>query len=155
MLAWKVFVLHVQGRVWDSAVGTALILTSLWAYHALLHGALNIWFTDVYYWQAIIYSVLLIGLAVSPSRLVVNGVTKLLGRISYSIYLLHPPVVWFLTPVYRRIEATGVPVSLQFVACVGLTLGAVVGLAVIAYRWIEKPGMRLGKLLLLHFSPAL
>jgi peptidoglycan/LPS O-acetylase OafA/YrhL len=148
MLCWTVFVRYIDGRRHPAALGSALVLGSLWAYRALLHGALNVWFPDPVYWQAIIYSALLLGLGIAPSRAFVNPLTRFAGRISYSIYLLHPSAILFLFPVYRRLYELPLPVTARFLLCAALTLAVVLSLASITYRWIEQPGMRFGKRLL-------
>ena len=112
----------------------------MWAYCALLNGALNVGFPDPYYWQVIIYSALLLGLAILPTRFFVNGLSLLAGKISYSIYLLHPSTIFFLTPVYRRIYGLGLPVSASFLLCFGVTLGIVLPASMVTYRWVEAPG---------------
>jgi peptidoglycan/LPS O-acetylase OafA/YrhL len=148
MICWLIFDRYIDGREHRPAIGAALILGSLWAYHALLQGALTFWFPDPYYWESVIYSALVLGLAIKPSAIFVNRLTLFAGKISYSIYLLHPPTVFFLEPVYRRIYAAGLPLSASFLLCVGLTLGTVMLVASMTYRWVEAPGMRLGKRLL-------
>jgi peptidoglycan/LPS O-acetylase OafA/YrhL len=149
MLCWLVFDRTIARQPRPPAVGAALILGSLWAYHAYLHGLLGFLFPDNYgdgaYWPAIIYGGLLLGLGILPSSIFVNSATLFCGRISYSIYLIHSPVVFYLTPVYRRIYASGSPLSAKFVICAAVTLGVVLPLAWASYRWIELPGMRLGK----------
>jgi len=145
MLCWLVFDRYIARHPRPPAIGAALILGSLWAYHAWLHGALNTLFPDNYYWQAIIYGGLLLGLGILPSSIFVNSATLFCGRISYSIYLLHPIVIYHLTPVYRRIYASGLPLSARFLISAAVTLGVVVPLAWVCYGLIERPGMRLGK----------
>ena len=123
MLCWLIFDRFIANREYSRSVGATLILGSLWGYHALLLGALNVIFPDPYYWEAIIYSTLLLGLAIFPTPVFVNRLSLFAGKISYSIYLLHPSTILFLSPVYRRIYSLGLPVSASFLLCVGLTLG--------------------------------
>ena len=96
-----------------------------------------------------------LGLGILPSRIFINSATLFCGRISYSIYLLHPLVIFHLTPVYRRVYASGLPLSVRFLICAAMTLGAVLSLAWATYRWIELPGMRLGKRVLAWRTQAL
>jgi peptidoglycan/LPS O-acetylase OafA/YrhL len=152
MVCWLIFDRQIRGGTYPAAVGIALILGSLWAFHAQLHGALNVLFPDPYYWQPIICTVLLLGLGIAPVRVLVNAATLFCGRISYSIYLLHPVVILFLAPAYARIEALAMPVSARFLLCVAVTLGAVLPLGWLSYRYIEAPGMNLGKRLLATLS---
>jgi peptidoglycan/LPS O-acetylase OafA/YrhL len=148
MLCWLVFDRYIERLRRFPTLGLALILGSIWVYHALLHGAMNFLFPDSYYWEAVIYSCLLLGLGILPSRIVVNAVTLFWGRISYSIYLLHPPTVFLLAPVFRRLYAVELPLSVRFLACSAVTLAVVLPLAWVFYKLIELPGMRLGKHLL-------
>jgi peptidoglycan/LPS O-acetylase OafA/YrhL len=148
MLCWLIFKGFIVNREHSPSVGATLILGSLWAYCALLNGALNVGFPDPYYWQAIIYSALLLGLAILPTPVFVNRVSLFAGKISFSIYLLHPPTILFLIPVYRRIYGLGLPISGSFLLCFGVTLAVVLPAATLTYRWVEAPGMKLGKRLL-------
>lgn len=148
MLCWLVFNRFVADHQHTPSIGAALILGSLWAYQALLNGALNVGFPDPYYWQAIIYSALLLGLAILPTPIFVNRLSLFAGKISYSIYLLHPSTIFFLAPVYRRIYGLGLPVSASFLLCFAVTLAIVLPAAALTYRWVEAPGMKLGKRLL-------
>lgn len=57
------------------------------------------------------------------------------GRISYSIYLLHFPII---VAAYKRFGHLGL-------AHVAITLALIFGLAWLLYRWVERPGMQLGR----------
>jgi peptidoglycan/LPS O-acetylase OafA/YrhL len=152
MLCWLIFDRYIDGREHRIGLGAALILGSIWAYHAMLHGALSFLFPDGYYWQAVIYSALLLGLGISPAWVFVNRLTRFAGKVSYSIYLLHPSTILFLIPVYRRIYGMGLPVTASYLICFALTLTIVISLAALTFTWIEKPGMRAGKLLIARLS---
>jgi peptidoglycan/LPS O-acetylase OafA/YrhL len=152
MLCWHIYDRYIDGREHRAELGVALILGSLWAFHALLQHSLTFWFPDDYYWQAIIYSTLLLGVGIKPVSFFVNRLTRFAGKVSYSIYLLHPSTILFLFPVYRWIYGAGFPLTVSFLACYAVTLTVVISLAAVTYRWIEKPGMRAGKLLIARLS---
>ena len=136
---------QINTRRLPASFGVALILGSLYLYYALLHGALNFAFTDSYYWQAIVYGGLILGLGIHPSRVFVNRATQYCGKISYSIYLVHPSVIFFLIPVFRAIYALSIPGTAKFLIAAAVMLVCVVTLASLFYRFVEQPGMRLGK----------
>jgi peptidoglycan/LPS O-acetylase OafA/YrhL len=81
-----------------------------------------------------------IGFALRHRR--VPGWMAWLGRVSYSIYLLHPLVRVLLPELWPGAK------QLPFAAQLGIGavyLAATLLLAWAAYRWVERPGQRLGK----------
>jgi len=129
-------------------VGNALFMGGIFCYFSWLKGWLPNVFGDSYYWQAIAYSCMFLGLALSPWRLVVNKATCYLGKISYSLYLNHPPVVALLIPAYRWIYTQTPYLTFAFLASVALTFAVVVPLSILTYELIEAPGIALGKSLI-------
>jgi peptidoglycan/LPS O-acetylase OafA/YrhL len=107
--------------------------------------ALNMLFGDPYYFQIPWFIATLLGLAFFPFSLLVNKLTGFLGKLSYSLYLIHPPLVIALVPVFRWIYAWDVLLSVKYVAMVGLTFAVLTSLAYFSYRYIEQPGIGLGK----------
>ncbi len=65
-----------------------------------------------------------------------------LGDISYSLYLIHPIVYLFYEGLNKRWGNLGVDSSLYRLFVLIL---ASVALSALSYRWIEQPGIRLGK----------
>jgi peptidoglycan/LPS O-acetylase OafA/YrhL len=64
------------------------------------------------------------------------------GTVSYSLYLLHCPIIWAVPPV-------GPPL-----AAVATWLAVALALAALAYRWVEAPGITLGRRLVArHLVP--
>jgi peptidoglycan/LPS O-acetylase OafA/YrhL len=128
-----------------SDIGNALILSGMLCYFSLLEGWLPNVFGDLYYWQAIAYGSMFLGLALSPWKLVVNRTTGYLGKISYSLYLNHPTVVLLLTPVYRWFYSQTPYLTVAFLASVVLTFAITVPLSILTYKFVEAPGIALGK----------
>jgi peptidoglycan/LPS O-acetylase OafA/YrhL len=107
--------------------------------------ALDLLFGDLYYFQIPWFIVTLVGLAFFPFSLLVNKLTGFLGKLSYSLYLIHPPLVVALVPVFRLIYAWDVLLSVKYVAVVALTFAVLTSLAYLSYRYVEQPGIRLGR----------
>ena len=148
MGAWLLFGRFIRDRAVPPAIGAVLIFGSLWADYAYMHGALNILFPDPYYWEAIIFASLLLGLAILPTPLIVNRLTLFCGRISYSLYLLHPTIMFACAPLYRTIDRWHCSLTLRYTACLAISLACIIPLASLSYRLIERPGMRLGNRLI-------
>lgn len=72
----------------------------------------------------------------------VPGWASWLGRISYSLYLLHPVVLWVLLPHFPDARHRPLPVQLAIGA---LYLGTTLVVAALAHRYVERPGQALGR----------
>ncbi|MCL3816998.1 acyltransferase family protein [Aeromicrobium wangtongii] len=127
------------------ARGRAMLAGGVFLFMALLNGWLPNLFGVPYYWQAVVAVLLVIGLCFAPIGLVVNRVTARLGKLSYSIYLVHPTVVYLLNPVYQWLYAHVSTRSLAFGCCFALSLAVVVAMSELTFRFIEKPGITLGR----------
>src|SRR5262249_21120967 len=107
---------------------------------------------DTLYSQAIVYALLVLGLAMSPVGLFVNRLTLFWGKLSYSLYLNHPTLVYALVPLYRIIYASQLPIDVKYGACLLIVLVLLTTISYFTYRFIEKPGMDLGTKLIKKFA---
>jgi peptidoglycan/LPS O-acetylase OafA/YrhL len=90
---------------------------------------------------AIWFALLLLGLSLAPLRVLVNPVTGFLGRISYSVYLLH----WFVLALGGLgAYVIWVPQALQSTAVTVLVFAATAALSTATYHAVEKPFIQLG-----------
>ena len=147
MVAFFLYDRFIQGKFRPRSWAVAWVAAAVFGYTALLSGRLTVLF-DGLYWQGVIYSGLLLGLSIAPLGLFVNRMTRFYGKISYSVYLNHPTLIFALIPVYRIIYGVHVPTTLQYGACLLLTLSLLTVLSYCTYRFIEEPGMRLGSRLI-------
>ena len=99
---------------------------------------------DVRFLEAFLWSCVLLGAALSPWRVLVNRVTQFYGRIGYSVYLWHPPVIFTSTPVFKVLYGHLSPI-MAFVAGFLFTLAVITPIAYVTYRAVERPGEKLGK----------
>lgn len=129
-----------------------LIAVSLFLFSALIPEKPGLPFADSYHWkEAPAFVALLLGLAAYPLPLIVNRATMFLGKLSYSLYLIHPSLIFFLIPVYRKVYGWPLPFSLRYLIVVSLTFAALISLSYLTYRLIEEPGIRLGKRVARHW----
>jgi peptidoglycan/LPS O-acetylase OafA/YrhL len=91
------------------------------------------------------FAMLLLGAAILSSRLLVNRVWSFYGEISYSVYLWHLPVMLVLVPAYRELLALIGPGVPLFCVALALTLLVLTGVSWLSFRYIELPGITLGK----------
>jgi peptidoglycan/LPS O-acetylase OafA/YrhL len=94
------------------------------------------------------FGLLCLGMALHPSRLISNPVTRYLGKISFSLYLVHPTVLFKLgsAGVYKRIyQWMPNHMGLAYGASLLLSLLIITAIASLTFRYIEQPGMAWGK----------
>lgn len=143
IFVYYVYERFIQNKILPNSIGVGLVSISIFGFSALLDGRLQMLFNNVQ-WRTIFYGLLFLGLAIFPLGFVVNRLTRFYGKISYSLYLNHPTIVFALIPIYREIYTLPIPVTLRYGICFLSTLALITILSFITYRVIEKPGMRLG-----------
>jgi peptidoglycan/LPS O-acetylase OafA/YrhL len=88
---------------------------------------------------------LVVSQCLRPVWLITNRFFTHMGDLSFSLYLLHPPLVYFAEPIYGWLyDKAGGP-GAGYVLSVLLTLVLLYPLARIAYRMIERPGIAWGE----------
>jgi peptidoglycan/LPS O-acetylase OafA/YrhL len=130
-------------------LGTAVLGTGVLCFLGVMSGRLV---EPVYMpvaWEAGAYALILLGLALFPVAVLVNRATQFLGKISYSVYLLHGPVILLINrPVYPRIYALPLPTVAKFGLCFAVTLVATLVVSTVAYRLVERPGIAVAQRLI-------
>jgi peptidoglycan/LPS O-acetylase OafA/YrhL len=94
------------------------------------------------------YTFLMLGLGLLPLRVVVNRTTVALGKLSFSLYLIHPILLLLMTPVFRRIYEAVPQDAVAFLLSAVTAFTALVSLSWVSYHLVEKTGMRIGEGLL-------
>jgi peptidoglycan/LPS O-acetylase OafA/YrhL len=155
ILTYCIWKQYFKGKTDDSAtqkdLSLLLIVTSLMLYGACLP------FTDnQLYFSSFVFLPLILGLSIYPWPLLVNGVTRFMGKISYSLYLVHIFALYFFQYLLGRIDQyPSHPISRHIfnhapgMAVVFLpVLGISVLISMVTWKFIEQPGIRLGRRLI-------
>lgn len=124
-------------------VGVLFFSVFLWGSVSVWTGRMN-FAIDPMYWVGVFYGFLLLACLVSPSRLFVNGVAIFYGEISFSLYLLHPIVIHYVSPLYSFIRRMGVSTGLEWLLCVAVTLPFLTFFAWLSFKFIESSGIAFG-----------
>jgi peptidoglycan/LPS O-acetylase OafA/YrhL len=95
------------------------------------------------------FLLLCVGIAIHPWSLIANTVTGFLGRISFSLYLLHPHIVQFFSEFrfYAFFATTIRNAPTAIIVCFAATSCVVVLLSVATYHLVELRGITFGKFL--------
>lgn len=92
--------------------------------------------------------IICVALALHPSRILSNKVTQYLGKISFSLYLVHPSVLYglgqkgFYIWVYSFFPEN---LAAGYFASLIISLLIVTAISTVTFRYIEQPGMDWGK----------
>lgn len=126
-LGWACLVLFIPCY---AALLTDKIQNLLWGW-SIVHG--------------VCLSLVVLGLGLNPLKGLVNGITAYLGKTTYAMYLLHPLIIFSITPVYRRLyDILPIP-AWGYAASLAATLSLLIPLSLALYRCIERRGMAWGE----------
>ncbi len=150
IIAWNLFNRKIEVRAGKRnalcALGAALVIAVLMVspgpFRAFLW-ALSYKRAEFYMLGGVL-TLLVYSQAVHPLALISNRVTRFLGEISFSLYLLHPWLILMFMPVYSFLGGKLSP-GLCFCISTAGTFALLVPLAWVAYRVIEVPGMSWGR----------
>lgn len=94
----------------------------------------------------LLFGVLCVWQGLAPGVLAGSSALVFLGERSYSIYLLHPLALFFLSPLLKAVVAVLSPWAgaWSYLPCSAITLAVVYAFASLTYALIEEPGMRVG-----------
>ncbi len=136
ILCYRLYCLLV-GKSNARLLGTSLVATAIVGHLALAYASVDSGSMGLYL-HAIVYAALALGLGLSPSGILVNRCTCLLGKLSYSLYLNHPLLIATLAPVCLRLAGA------SYCGTAALTFSALLCISAFTYRFVEQPGVRFG-----------
>jgi peptidoglycan/LPS O-acetylase OafA/YrhL len=108
------------------------------------------------YFSSLPYALLIIALALHPWPLLVNRMTTFLGKISFSVYLLHFHILFWVERIIKHLAITNTVLHsqpvMQFWAIFITTLIMTSLVATCTWYLIETPGIRLGRRLIVSLE---
>jgi peptidoglycan/LPS O-acetylase OafA/YrhL len=84
----------------------------------------------------------------APFRVLTAPAARLIGRVSFSFYLLHPltiAVVWPMGAAWTHAVDAGVPATIVILGLWVATSAAILPLAILSHRYVELPAIALGR----------
>jgi peptidoglycan/LPS O-acetylase OafA/YrhL len=127
-----------EGGLWPVAVTAALVgLAPVWA---IMSGwwwvEPDVWITTIVLAAATFAG----GMALRGRR--VPRLPAWLGLISYSLYLVHHPLLKYFSELTGDLRRSPVPLQIAMSA---LAMALVLGVSALTYRWVERPMQSLGR----------
>lgn len=126
-------------------IGWVLLASSFFLYTALFSDLLTDFLIDHRQWRGVAAALFVAGFIFAPISILTNF-TSYIGRISYSIYLMHGIVIKVMGGVFVFVASLGMHEGLSFAAITLIALATIIPVSGLTYRFIELPGIRLSNL---------
>ncbi len=127
----------------DKVLSAAFLCVSFFLAAAFLQASTFQTLLPQHFMYGVVFAFFALALHFDPESMFVNRVTTLIGRLSFSIYIVHFMILNLLKEVFDN----GFPMmgTSGFALAYLLVLGLSMGLSSILYRAVEIPGINLGK----------
>jgi peptidoglycan/LPS O-acetylase OafA/YrhL len=127
----------------DTRTASLLLFASLFLFFAFLTVETFADLMPKHYFYGVAFLLFSLSLYYSPHRFLVNRFTVLVGKLSYSIYLVHFMVVYLL----RRMFSSGfwLDGDSGFILAYVLVLTSAICISYVSHNLVEIPGIKLGK----------
>ena len=135
----------IEPRTKNKKLGYCLIVSSLclFLFSKELFGWLG--YASSFLVKAFLYSIFFLGLFICPFQLFVNKITFFFGKISYSLYLNHPRIIFAMTTIYFQIDKIVNQQETSLLISFFTTLIVLVPISYLTYTFIEKPCINYAK----------
>lgn len=124
--------------------GLILLSSAFTMYTFLASGRLT-GLLPIAHWEAICFGIFVLGAAWRGLPILIDRPLSFIGRISYSVYLLHGPIIMKANPLFQWIIAWETPLTVRFVAMVTAALCIVIPVSLLSFHLIEQPFVNLSK----------
>jgi peptidoglycan/LPS O-acetylase OafA/YrhL len=141
MIAFDVFQ-RLKNLQYSGLIALLFVGGTISIFYAIVTG--NTFLVETQYWQSIACAMLLVAFGLCPMP-GVNAATAFIGKISYSIYLLHGFVIVKMGIIFSHIYDLGLPNLVCFGLAILLALAVIVPVSAITYYLIEWPGNFIGR----------
>ncbi|TPJ28391.1 acyltransferase [Mesorhizobium sp. B2-7-2] len=118
------------------SIGIFLLFSSIAIFMMIQSGRSSL--IEPYYWRGAMFCLVVLGFSAAPMPALVNYWTDWLGERSYSIYLVHVPVILILQGAIRAIERS-TPQSVSYLVILIVVATCVIAVSAATYSLLERP----------------
>lgn len=138
-------------------LGKGLLAVGLLAFaYCSVYRPPHIALIDVSHFESMTYALIVLGAGLSQPKWLATKIMSFYGRISFSVYLWHLQLIFWLTPWLRMLYSPEIPIPISFLAATSIILAVTTVVATASYQFIERPAEKFGKRLISRvtgFSP--
>ncbi len=145
-----VFELSREGR---APPKSTLIALAALIYTLLAAGRLDVVLVQPQ-WQALCFGLLLLAMPLPNIPAIWGRVGEFVGKISYSVYLLHGPLILMANPLIQRVYRLQWPVTLRLLLATAVALAIILPVSWVSYQVVERPFILLGRALVSRYVRA-
>lgn len=135
-MGWLLFALALSSALGLAGSSTLQVALAQWP---LLAAQRNAW--------ALVFCTLVLSTCLVSNPLLDRGPLRHLGRLSFSLYLIHPMVMATLVKLgfVRWLAASGLAPAPAFALAASFAVAVVSAASSVTFHYVEKPGIRLGR----------
>jgi peptidoglycan/LPS O-acetylase OafA/YrhL len=146
LLVFFIYDSHMLSNIKKSRLlGTILLVVGLMGWILMVIFKEQLPMHKTLWLRSSIYGTIILGLLLRPIRFIANRIILFYGKISYSLYLNHPIMIYFFAPLYHSVYSLGYSNGIHFLICLTITIIPLTFVSYLTYRFIELPGIKLGK----------
>ncbi|OYQ36911.1 hypothetical protein CHU95_02685 [Niveispirillum lacus] len=150
MLVFPIYQRYAQQ---DGAREIGLILLSVaFALYAFLASGRLIGILPPAHWETFCFGFFVLGAALRGFPALIDRPLSFVGRISYSVYLLHGPIIIMANPLFQWMNGWEAPPTVRFTAMLATALCLVLPLSLLSFNLVEQPSIHLSKKLIKHYT---
>jgi peptidoglycan/LPS O-acetylase OafA/YrhL len=141
------FYKRIKDNPKSTLIGNFMFLFGFTLFFMMILGFYRPEYKNESYYSGLYFSLILLGTSISNSNKGLNnGLLKWLGKNSFSIYLLHPVMIYTVNRVhvYEFLKYRTQSLEIAFYGTMMINIVATCVLSELAWRLIEKPGIDLG-----------
>ncbi|MFM0705800.1 acyltransferase family protein [Paraburkholderia sediminicola] len=145
VIAFHIYRLIDHSKAHRLGIGYLLIGAFCWLFYGLVTDQIFPGIGDSATIQGAFFTILLLGTSITAPSLIVNRFTRFFGKISYSVYLSHATILYFMSGIFAFYYRHMPLVTFSYALSLATGLLVITPISYLTYRFVETPGNRMGR----------